>query len=360
MQYLVKFNAMNKAIQECHDIDEIKLIRDKAEAMRYVLIKAKESIKYIRMATEIRVRAERRAGELLKGQVRKRWERDKVLISSDTISKLKLSDMGITPDQSSNWQLIASIPDDRFEEYIKIVKEITSLAAVNLAKEIIKEGEKQKEIDRLKRLASQFDEKDIKIYNEDFRGYTKREISDNSVDAIITDPPYGGEFLPLWEDLFIVGKRILKEGGFLITYSGQMYLDKIFQFAVKTGLDYYWMMSIEFTKKPLIAGRNVLNEWKPILLFQNGFQKKGFAFADKISFDYDKGREMHEDNWGQTVEPFKHLINTFTNPNDLIFEPFAGTGTILVAAKNTKRRCIATEIKKGYIDLIKGRLVNES
>lgn len=141
MQYLENYNEMKRAIQKCCDIDEIKLIRDKAEAIRYALILAKESPKDIRMAEEFKVRAERRAGQMLKEQVRKRWETDKHLISVATISKLKLSDMEITPDQSSNWQLIASIPEDKFEEYIKTKKEITTSGAVMLARKLQRESE---------------------------------------------------------------------------------------------------------------------------------------------------------------------------------------------------------------------------
>ena len=67
-------------------------------------------------------------------------------------------------------------------------------------------------------------------------------------------------------------------------------------------------------------------------------------------------REMHDLNWGQTIEPFEFLLDRFSNTQDLIYEPFAGTGTTLIACKNTNRKCIGTEIKTDYIDLIKGRL----
>ena len=134
-----------------------------------------------------------------------------------------------------------------------------------------------------------------------------------------------------------------------------MYLDKIFKYANEAGLDYYWMINIEFTKKPLVHGRKVLNEWKPILVFQNGLKQHDRVFSDKITMKYTE-REMHDLNWGQTIEPFEFLLDRFSNPQDLIYEPFAGTGTTLIACKNTNRKCIGTELKTDYIDLIKGRL----
>ena len=236
------------------------------------------------------------------------------------------------------------------------VKLRTGEVSINQAYQDIKKEEKQIEkqikIDAIKENAHNFKNDDIEIHNIDFR---ELKINTGTIDLILTDPPYPAEFLHLWKDLFIMAKKVLKPNGFLIAYSGQMYLDKIFQFANEAGLDYYWMINIEFTKKPLVHGRKVLNEWKPILVFQNGLKQHDRVFSDKIKMSYNE-RELHDLNWGQTVEPFEFLLDRFSNEMDLVFEPFAGTGTTLVACKNKKRRCIGTEIEEKYIDLIKGRL----
>lgn len=223
---------------------------------------------------------------------------------------------------------------------------------ISEAKKEEKKEKKEKKIKQIKESAKEFENTDIKIYNKDFR---ELKIENSSIDLILTDPPYPAEYLHLWKDLFLQAKRILKPNKFLIAYSGQMYLDKIFKYANEAGLDYYWMINIEFTKKPLVHGRKVLNEWKPILVFQNGLKQHDRVFSDKITMKYTE-REMHDLNWGQTIEPFEFLLDRFSNPQDLIYEPFAGTGTTLIACKNTNRKCIGTELKTDYIDLIKGRL----
>lgn len=76
-------------------------------------------------AAEIRLRAERRAGELLR-EMKERGERDpggrgprKVESSRAT----QLPDLGITRDQSRKWQKIAAVPEEHFEAVIEAAKE---------------------------------------------------------------------------------------------------------------------------------------------------------------------------------------------------------------------------------------------
>ena len=45
----------------------------------------------------------------------------------------------------------------------------------------------------------------------------------------------------------------------------------------------------------------------------------------------------------------EHFINTFTNDGELIFEPFAGTGTTLIACERLGRKCRAVEISPAYV-----------
>lgn len=73
------------------------------------------------LCAEIKLRAERKAGELLKEQDIKPGNPQ---LSHDTIiEKPKLSDLGIKPDQSSRWQKIADILEETFEKHIVETKE---------------------------------------------------------------------------------------------------------------------------------------------------------------------------------------------------------------------------------------------
>ena len=69
------------------------------------------------------------------------------------------------------------------------------------------------------------------------------KFDDDSVDLILTDPPYGEEYLDCWTDLAKFAARSLKPGRFLVTYSGQFHFDKVM--AILSGeLTYYWSLAM--------------------------------------------------------------------------------------------------------------------
>jgi hypothetical protein len=117
---LVHYSAMCREIQHCARVDEVKNIRDKAMALA---VYAKQALNYDaeRRAAEVRLRAEIKAGELLKtverakpgqagGGTDGRGVRPSV--------KPKLSDLGVTKEQSSQWQRLADVPETEREAYI--------------------------------------------------------------------------------------------------------------------------------------------------------------------------------------------------------------------------------------------------
>ena len=113
---LVRYDAMCLAIAECHRVDEVKDIRDRALAFQ-VYAKQALNMEAERKASEIRIRAERKAGELLKemkqnGQRVNEAGSNGGVAASDTPT---LSTLGVTRDQSSKWQKLADIPAEEFE-----------------------------------------------------------------------------------------------------------------------------------------------------------------------------------------------------------------------------------------------------
>jgi hypothetical protein len=123
---LVKYDTMRVAIEEAREVDEVKAIRDKARALEVYANQALDH-EAERKVAEIRIRAERKVGELLK-ETKKNGARQKPGSNngahrgkpaercSDAPSTL--ADLGISADQSSQWQLLAEIPSAEFEDAI--------------------------------------------------------------------------------------------------------------------------------------------------------------------------------------------------------------------------------------------------
>ena len=140
MNELILWDKMKQAVVECHNIDEISNIRNQAEAYRYTLRQAKESPEVIKKAEEIKLRAERRAGELLKEDIS--ISKGSNQMSNGTTSKNTLNNMGISRDQSSKWQKIANIPEEKFENYIEVQKELSTAGVLRIADNEIRRNNK--------------------------------------------------------------------------------------------------------------------------------------------------------------------------------------------------------------------------
>jgi hypothetical protein len=131
-----EFVVLNKASQmlaQANSIDEIKTIRDKAEAARIYVKAARLGLGLQNRAAEVKLRAERKAGTYLKSLKLRGGDRK----SKKYAAALKLKDLGITRDQSKRWQRIASISDDEFDKFLNDMndqsREVTSAALLRIA-----------------------------------------------------------------------------------------------------------------------------------------------------------------------------------------------------------------------------------
>jgi N6-adenosine-specific RNA methylase IME4 len=141
---LLHLDHARQALVAATRVSEVKQIRDKAAALQQYARQQQYSLEIQNDAAELKLRAERRAGELLR-------EMDKAKAapgnqytgtvdrSHDATGPQTLADMGITKTQSSRWQLEASLPADAFESYLAVTRtrgdELTTAEVRRLARE---------------------------------------------------------------------------------------------------------------------------------------------------------------------------------------------------------------------------------
>jgi 16S rRNA G966 N2-methylase RsmD len=190
------------------------------------------------------------------------------------------------------------------------------------------------------------------IKQGDFRELIK-EIPDNSVDLVLTDPPYPKEFLPLWSDLAKESARVLKPSGFLVTYSGSLYIPEVIR-KLSEHLEYYYTIALYHKGG---TGQNFsVNMWdrfKPIFIYYKQPLKKQETWIENLIESPVPDKTMHE--WGQSVEPFVKLLETFSQTNDTILDPFMGAGVVAEACAKTNRNFIGYEIDEKFFNIVKER-----
>lgn len=192
----------------------------------------------------------------------------------------------------------------------------------------------------------------------DLRHGDFREVLDDldgKVDAIITDPPYPAEFLPLFDGLAETAARILKPGGICAVMVGQSYLPEIFERMQTAGLTYHWTLAYLTPGGQAVQlwQRNVNTFWKPVLVYVKG-QYSGGWIGDVTRSDVNDNDKNHH-HWGQSESGMADLIDRLSKPGQLICDPFLGGGTTAVAAHDMGRRFVGCDIDETCLTATKAR-----
>ena len=136
--FLANLSRVKQILAETGDIRIVLDIRDAAVAAN-AYARAKSSDEVAQLAMDIKLRAERKAGGFLQ-----EMKATKQILSHERprgSQAVTLSDLGINKMESTRWQRIALIPEERFESYLFNARQRTQSALLTEARKILFDAE---------------------------------------------------------------------------------------------------------------------------------------------------------------------------------------------------------------------------
>ena len=201
-----------------------------------------------------------------------------------------------------------------------------------------------------------------KLLQGDFIELVK-QIPENSIDLIPTDPPYEDtpENLTRYKELAKVAGRLLKPGGSVVFFVGHIILNKVIRIFDDSGLKYWWTFAVKHSSNHTkIYPRHVFAQWKPMLWYVKGDKPNEFTISNTIGDFIDSNRpEKTVHDWEQSTVESEYIIEKLTLQDQTILDLMMGTGTTAIAALKLNRRFIGIEIDPDTFEIAKKRIIKE-
>lgn len=157
------------------------------------------------------------------------------------------------------------------------------------------------------------------------------------------DPPYNAGKAD-WDNEFVWNHDYLAEQAGIVAVTPG--IAALADFLAKTKMPYKWSMSAEITNG-MTRGAIGFGNWIAITLFTEGslYRKSKDVLRVPAATGDDKGG-IHPSR--KPLRLITELIGLFTNKNDLVVDPFLGSGTTILAADKLERRCVGAELDPMY------------
>jgi DNA modification methylase len=229
---------------------------------------------------------------------------------------------------------------------------------------------------------------DLGLYHLDASQLLEELIQNNTVvDHIITDPPYNiskqDNFVSMasrreglsfghWDrecDYTWIKdyKRVLSSNGSLVVFCSYRSISYLIDEIEKAGLV---MKDVLIWKKtnpmPRNTSRRYVQDTEYAVWAVNNKAKWVFNKPEdkaylRAMYETPKvsGNERTFHPTQKSLKLLKDIISVHTNENELILDPFMGSGTTGVAAKSLNRRFIGCDIQKEFFDLSLDRIAKE-
>lgn len=341
---VIRLDHCTALLHEVRTIKDAQKVAALADAARAYAKRVNAGIAVTNHATAVRVKAERRLGEILGDHKAggNPYHRDGSTISKKEIVPAAAA-LGLARDPKAAQKIatrcrkLAKIPEAAIDKAADDATEAEEETSANKLVASLQETKRKTE-----RKATWVDAPIHKnIIVGDFRS---AEIADNSIALILTDPPYNREASKMLPDVARFAAAKLRAGGSLLCYVGETQLPAALD-AFRSTLRYWWIIACLHAGRSTVMREYGVNAtWKPILWFVKGSRHDTSVMVrDTVS----GGEEKSAHPWQQAQAEAEYLIEKLCPADGVVLDPFLGSGTTAAAAKKLERKWIGIEIDEG-------------
>ena len=203
-----------------------------------------------------------------------------------------------------------------------------------------------------------YDRDGITIYHGDCRDVLPT-LERDSVDLVLTDPPYPHEFQHLYGEMANLTYPLMREGASLVSLCGHYQVPAVLDAFTTAGLRYWWLAGMRHDSLARLPGKWVSVRWKPAVWFVKGRRFPGDTNTPIDMLDGNQ-RDKRFHVWGQPANWFVHWIDQLCPPGGTVLDPFMGAGPIAEACYQLRRRYIGIELVEDYCKVAVGRLAQQT
>jgi site-specific DNA-methyltransferase (adenine-specific) len=188
----------------------------------------------------------------------------------------------------------------------------------------------------------------------DFRE-TLKDIPDNSIDLIFADPPYKKQDLHICNDLAAFAARVLKPGRSIMLYTGGYEIPEVIDYLRNAGLKYWFYVFVKHIGGlSRLWDKKVTVDGKVLLWFVKGERPEYHEPIRNFIESTPPDKSVHD--WSQSVAEAEYIISNLTVKNEVVLDPFLGSGTTAIAALKLNRKIIGTEIQEDTFNMTKNKI----
>jgi hypothetical protein len=332
---LVMIGEATRMLAACTSLEDVRTLRDRAEALRVYTKEHHLGIEAQNHAGEIAIEADIRRGEILADMAAQGQRQRTGKEYTNGTPAPTLADLNTTKRESADAQALAAQAEE-VRGWVAATKKRGKPVTTTRAARVARDAKAKKERTAIAAVAVPPPGCDLRL--GDFR-VVLADIPDGSVDVVLTDPPYPAAFLPLWDDLGAFAARVLRPGGLLVAMSGQTHLPAVFGLLGKH-MEYRWIISYFVGGAAnVVHARNVQTMFKPVVVYGSTTRRlHDVARSDKAD------KEHH--GWGQSESGMAALLRLVADPGQVVCDPFLGGGTTAVVALDHGCSFIGAEVDR--------------